>query len=151
VHPLDENDNCSRTYATFRVSGDALDPDEVGAVLGLAPTRAFAKGQEVAIDHKAKTTRRQPTGIWLLTTQERVASTSLERHLVHLLEAVEPAAPALARLRAQRGLAVDVFCFWESATGHGGPELSASTLARIAALDAGLGIDFYRSNAGARG
>jgi Domain of unknown function (DUF4279) len=112
-------------------------------VLGLTPTRTFAKGQEVPVGRKGKTTRRQRTGVWLLGTEDRVESTSLERHLIHLLDAVEHATPALARLRAQRGLTVDFFCFWESATGHGGPEVSPDTLARIAALDAALGIDFY--------
>ena len=147
---LDENPNCSRTYATFRVSGDALDPDEVGAVLGLTPTRAFAKGQAVPVGRKGKTTRRQRTGVWLLGSEDRTESTSLERHLIHLLDAVEHATPALATWRAERGLAVDFFCFWESATGHGGPELSPGTLARIAALDATLGIDFYSLDADER-
>jgi Domain of unknown function (DUF4279) len=72
-----------------------------------------------------------------------VESTSLERHLIHLLEAIEPAKGALVTLRRRHELLADFFCYWVSATGHGGPELSPDTLRRIAALDAPLGIDFY--------
>jgi hypothetical protein len=100
VGSLDENPNCARTYATFRLAGDTLKPDEVSAALGLTPTHAVAK-------------RRQRTGVWL---------------------------KALRREHELRG---DFFCYWLSASGHGGPEVSPTTLARIAALDLSLGIDFY--------
>jgi hypothetical protein len=90
-----------------------------------------------------KTARRQRTGIWLLHSDRAVGSTSLERHLIYLLDAVEPAALALDAVRSQYDLRADFFCYWLSATGHGGPEISPLTLARIAALDAPLGIDFY--------
>jgi Domain of unknown function (DUF4279) len=92
---------------------------------------------------RGKTTRRQRTGVWLLGTDDRVESTSLERHLIHLLDAIEPAAATLNALRSRDELRADFFCYWLSATGHGGPEVSPTTLARIAALDAALGIDFY--------
>lgn len=135
---LDENPNCSRTHATFRLSGDTLNPDDVTAALALTPTQAIAKDQEVPAGPKGKV-RRQRTGIWLLGTEEKLESTSLERHLIYLLDAIDPAARALDALRTQHGLRADFFCYWLSATGHGGPEVSPATLARIAAL----GIDFY--------
>jgi len=34
-------------------------------------------------------------------------------------------------------------CYWGSAYGHGGPEISPNTLRRIADLDATLWFDFY--------
>jgi hypothetical protein len=144
VSALDENPNCAGTHATFRLVGDALDPDEVHAALGISPTQAFVKGQEVPLDRTGDATRRQPTGVWLLASRDRVESNSLERHLIHLLDAIEPAATPLERLRDRHQLRADFFCFWASATGHGGPELTPGTLARIAALDATLGIDFYQ-------
>lgn len=128
---LDENPNCAKTHATFCLFGDALNPEEVSAALGLAPTRVIVKGQS-------------PRG-WLLASAGRVESTSLERHLIHLLGAIEPAAAKLETLRDRDELRAEFFCFWRSATGHGGPELSPGALARIAALDATFGIDFYRA------
>jgi hypothetical protein len=139
---LDENPNCARTHATFRLVGDALNPAEVTAALAVSPTRALGKGAELPAGPRGEA-RRQRIGIWLLGTEDKLDSTSLDRHLIQLLDAIEPAAPALNTLRAEHDLRADFFCYWLSGTGHGGPEVSPATLARIAALDASLGIDFY--------
>lgn len=139
---FDENPNCARTHATFRLVGDALNPEEVTAALAVEPTQASRKDDHIAGGRKG-TPRIQHSGVWLLGSEGRVSSTSLERHLVYLLETIEPASLALDRLREERGLTADFFCYWLSATGHGGPELSSETFARIGALGAALGIDFY--------
>jgi Domain of unknown function (DUF4279) len=143
VGSLDENPNCARTYATFRLMGDALKPDEVSDVLRVTPTKALAKDELIPVGRKGKATRRQLTGVWLLTSETALESTSLERHLIHLLDVLEPAARALDALRRQHDFGADFFCYWLAATGHGGPLVSPATLARIAALDVALGIDFY--------
>ncbi len=140
---LDENPNCARTYASFRLTGDALDPEVVTTTLGIKPMRALAKNQAIPTIRRGNGTRRQRTGVWALTSQGIMSSTSLERHLIYLLDAIEPAATPLDTLRVEHNLQADFFCYWLSATGHGGPELSPRTLDRIAALDARLGIDFY--------
>lgn len=145
---LEENPNCARTRASFRLVGDALDPDEVSAELGLAPTWTAAKDQEIPVGRQGRTSRRQSTGVWLLASEDHVDSTAVERHLVHLLDAVEPASAAVDALRRRQELRADFFCYWPSATGHGGPEVSPGTLRRIAALDAALGFDFYKSASG---
>jgi hypothetical protein len=121
---LDENPDCARAYASFRISLAALSGDEVTAALGISPTTV----SDMA---------------WGLSSRHAVSSTSLERHLSHLLDAIEPVAPALEDLRARSSAEAGFFCYWLSARGHGGPELSSSALARIARLDAPLAIDFY--------
>lgn len=142
VGPLDENPNCAATYAAFRLIGDRLDPEAANRVLGLEPSLAIAKGEEIPAG-KVGPARHQRTGVWLLSSKEAVRSTSLERHLVYLLDLVEPSAPEVDALRMSHAIQVDFFCYWRSATGHGGPEVSPVTLGRIAGLGALLGIDFY--------
>lgn len=139
---LEENPNCARTHAAFRLVGDGLDPDAATQVLGLEPSVARAKGQDIPAG-RVGPARRQRTGVWLLSTDGVVSSTSLERHLIHLLESIEPAGAALDTLRRNEDISADFFCYWVSATGHGGPEVSPATLNRIAALRASLGIDFH--------
>jgi Domain of unknown function (DUF4279) len=139
---LDENPNCARTYAAFRLVGDSLDPQTGSRALDLEPNLARAKRRKIAAGRIGRA-RRQRTGVWSLSTENIVNSTSLERHLLHLLEAVEPAYAALHRLRRDESLRADFDCYWLSATGNGGPELSPETLGRIAALGASLGLDFY--------
>ena len=142
---IDENPNCARTFASFRLAGGELKPDEVSAALGLEPTNARERGQEIPVGGGGSTFR-QPTGVWSLSSQNAVESTSLERHIVYLMDAIESAVVALDALPFRRHIKVDFFCYWHSAGGHGGPEISATTLARMAALDASLGIDFYDSD-----
>lgn len=139
---LDENPNCARTYAAFRLVGDGIDPQTVSRALDLDPSLARAKGEEIPAGRIGRA-RRQRTGVWSLSTENLLDSTSPERHLVHLLDAVEPASAELHRLRATDNLQADFFCYWLSATGHGGPEVSPETLGRIAGLQASLGLDFY--------
>jgi hypothetical protein len=108
----------------------------------LTPASRAPEDQEIPAGRVGRA-RRQETGVWFLSTETIVESTSLERHLVHLLDAVEPASAALQRIRADENLWADFDCYWLSATGHGGPEVSPETLGRIAALGASLGLDFH--------
>jgi hypothetical protein len=146
VGGLDENANCARTRASFRLLGDRLDPVFVTERLGLHPTRAMSKSEEIPAGKSGEAHRRR-TGVWLLESEATVTSTSLERHVVWLLEQVEPSRDALATVRAALDLRADFFCYWVSKSGDGGPEISPTTLRRIAELDAPLGIDFYDDSA----
>ncbi len=140
MHSLQENANCLLAHATFRVVGDRLEPDDVTRALGLQPSQALRSGQLVPTPSQI---RRQELGVWLLKSEGHIASTSLERHLNYLLDLIEPGAAALRELQASQGVTADFFCFWMSATGHGGPVFSAEVLQRVALVGAELGIDFY--------
>jgi hypothetical protein len=137
--PLDESPNCELTYASFRLAGDGLVAAEVTTRLGIVPRFAADRWSSIA----GVPAGRQRTGVWILSSDDQIASTSVERHLVYLLAALEPRADTLRALRAEQDLDAGIWCYWRSATGHGGPEVSPSTLARIAALDTWLGFDFY--------
>ena len=139
---LDDNRLCARTSASFRLVGDALRPDTVTAALDLTPTFARAKDEEIPAGRVGKA-RRQRTGVWLISSEHAVDSTSLEVHLIHLLDAVEPTARALDALCVEHDLGADFYCSWVSARGDGGPEISSTTLGRVAGLNAALGIEFF--------
>ena len=126
----DEYPTCGRTYATVRIFG--IPATEVGSALGLVATRM----QLVSL-----VPPRRPNG-WFLTTEGAIASRDIRRHLDWLLDRLEPKAGALAELRS-RGASADIFCYWLSATGHGGPTLSPSQSKRLAALDLECGFDVY--------
>ena len=140
MNSLQENGNCLLAHATFRVIGETLEPDDVTHALGVNPSQALRRDQLVPTSTKV---RRQDTGVWLLKSEGMLSSTSLERHLIHLLGLLEPRAAALDELRREQDLTTDFFCFWMSATGHGGPIFSAEIMRRVAGLGAELGIDFY--------
>jgi hypothetical protein len=58
------------------------------------------------------------------------------------LERVEPHAGRVAELQ-QEGARTDVFCYWVSASGQGGPRLLPSTMGRLAQLGLEVGFDVY--------
>lgn len=140
MNSLQENGNCLLAHATFRVLGENLEPDEVTAALGVTPSQSLRRDQLVPT---ATQVRRQDTGVWLLKSEGKLTSTSLERHLIYLLDLLEPGVGALDQLRRSQDLTTDFFCFWMSATGHGGPIFSADVMQRVAGVGAELGIDFY--------
>jgi len=60
-----------------------------------------------------------------------------------VLDRLEPVRTKLEEYAAQSNVEKDLFCFWESATGNGGPSFSPFLLARIVSMDLALGLDIY--------
>jgi len=80
-------------------------------------------------------------GRWILESRNTVESTCLEDHIEWLLDQLEA---ANANPRELPGVSrVDIFCYWRSLTGHGGPEFSPQLLGRLARLNLPLGLDVY--------
>jgi hypothetical protein len=142
VNALDENRDCSRTFASFILTGDGLIKSDATRALSIQPDFAANKG-EVRAD-KGRTLA-QPTGVWLINSKQ-LEATSSERHLSFLLDRLAPAANDLRELLDRQGLSADFSCYWASATGHGGPVISADVLRRIADIGASLGYDFDASH-----
>jgi hypothetical protein len=138
---LEENQNCEYTRASFRLVGDALVPTEIENRTGLTGNFGSVKDQL----RRSRTGRgiRQPTGVWYISSKDRIGSTSLERHLRYLLDIVEPVRRELLALVAEHSLRADFHCYWVSAVGQGGPEISSETLRRISDFGATLGFEFH--------
>jgi hypothetical protein len=128
-----------RTWASFRVSGDRLDPDAVTEQLHLAPDLARAKGQRWSYPNSSKE-RTQPTSVWILKSTPHVNASELENHLVFLLDAIEPHRAALAAVLEEYGAEADFYCLWQTHDGSGGLSITPDSLRRIADINATLGI-----------
>lgn len=133
---MPENENASRAWASFILIGKGLNSNEVTSLFGINPDRAFNQGDPRGAD------KVWPHGFWELSSQGLVASTDLERHIVWLLDHIEPLQSQLQSVRTNR-IRAEISCFWESRTGHGGPSFSPGLLRRIAGLDLELGLDIY--------
>lgn len=96
-----------------------LIPTPLSRALELEPSLACAKGEEIPAGRIGRA-RRQRTGVCSLSTEKVVNSTSLERLLVHLRSASLSQRPRHFAARAAENLRADFFCYWLSATGHGG-------------------------------
>ena len=59
------------TDASVSVLGDDLDPDEISALMGWAPSRAERKGQVLFVGGPGKPSRMAHRGLWRLQAAER--------------------------------------------------------------------------------
>jgi hypothetical protein len=136
--------------ASFRLSGDALDPDAITRATGLTPDRAHRKGeQRPASDPQREAGRRElppwRSGLWSLNSESALPRTDnhLEDHLNWLLGQLEPVAEVITQLCVDDDLTADFFSGYFMHQSNSGFEFSARTLARIVALGATLGVDIY--------
>lgn len=136
---MDYEDNyatCEATYATFRVYSPTLLPSHITELLGRKPSDAWRTGDARRSGASAR------TGGWLLSTEKRVDSRDIRRHLHWLRSELEAANEHIRRLM-QEGHDVDVFCYWVSKSGHGGPNVDDQTMRWLGALGVPLGFDVY--------
>jgi hypothetical protein len=137
---IEENENCEATHATFRICGDMLIPQEISARIGLSATFACAKGDMFKSGGGLAT---RPIGVWLLRSENVVVSTSLERHLIYLVEILESVEEQIKYYVDNPDYQVDFLCYWVSATGHGGPIFSSKLMKKLSALCNEMNFDFY--------
>jgi len=130
----------ARWKASFRVSGDRIDPDAITRATGLTPTMSHKQGEVMPSGDRVW---RQ--GLWSLNTEDVVfdGETELEDHLVWLLDRLEPQADHLRQLMAEHGLKADFFCGCFMEGFQAGLELSGETLLRVGRLQASTGLDIY--------
>jgi hypothetical protein len=128
-----------RSAATLRIVGENLDPDEISALLGCAPTRSERKGEVLA----SKTTGRSRTlklGAWCLEASDREPE-NLDAQIGEILDKLTPSMdvwqPIAERYR------VDLFCGFFMRETNEGVEISPASLAALGQRKIVLGLDIY--------
>ncbi|HEX2672673.1 MAG TPA: DUF4279 domain-containing protein, partial [Polyangiaceae bacterium] len=112
----DDYASCAVTYATLRIFSDELTPDHISGELGIQPTRSFRRGEPIS----PRVERPRPEHGWLLCTDGLVSSRDTRRHIDWLLDNIGPKAEAFGRI-TNGGSRSDIYSFWVSARGQGGP------------------------------
>jgi uncharacterized protein DUF4279 len=136
VNRLPLDDNGSWSDASIRIFGETLQPEEIGAALGLKATRTHSKGQPRSPRFKAVWRE----SFWSLQSplgKDR----DLASHLRWLLDTLEPKLTVIRSLSEK--YQVNLFCGLISGNGEGGFTLDSTTLARIAKLGVPLVVDLY--------
>jgi hypothetical protein len=80
---MTSSDGTIRTFATFRVVGDKLDPSEITNLLHVNPTLAYARGERYRAGDQAGTLVGK-TGVWYLSTDGVINSSKLSDHIFPL-------------------------------------------------------------------
>jgi Domain of unknown function (DUF4279) len=80
-------DDTIKTFATLRVTGDDLDPDEITRILRIVPTVAYRKGQQYRAGSRTGTILGK-TGVWYFSTENVINSRRLADHVLALFGAI---------------------------------------------------------------
>jgi len=123
------NQVCKVTYATFRIIGDELDPDEVTSTLGIQPSEAFAKGQDYQIRDVG--IRKRYIGHWSISSKSFVISSSTEEHAKFLVSLLEPKVDAIVEYIKDPIFLTSIVFWWETNIGHGGFSLRRETMDKL--------------------
>ena len=142
---LDDSGSEDKKRVTFRVIGEALDPEALTQLTGMQPETAYRRG-----DLRIRRDTGEPyapyrLGMWAVTSRGNVdeIGPSVEDHIVWLLERLEPHAPALAKLIREHDARTDFYCGYWQRRWNSAWELTANTLRRVVALGASFGYDAY--------
>lgn len=138
----DDYPTCAATYVTLRVFD--VDPDAVTERLRVQPTKTQRQGEHWKTHHGLSSVPHRRDG-WFLCTKDCVNSKDLRRHVDWLIEQVRTSAQALRQLQDE-GAHTDVFCYWVSASGQGGPSLYPETMSKLGELRLEIGFDIYSAN-----
>jgi len=137
VEYKDDFNTCKETFVTFRIIHEALNPEEITGKFQLAPSDSWRKGEPK--EWKGRAAR---TGMWVLSTENRVLSRDLRRHLDWIIEHVQDKSLVLDDLRTQ-GYHIDVFCHWVQLGGTGGPILSPRNMEGMSRLSLEISFEFW--------
>jgi Domain of unknown function (DUF4279) len=122
-----------------RISGEALEPENISRLLALKPTRTHLRGESRSRHGKAAELSWKES-LWLLQSPLDASGDPAEQ-LKWLLDVLEPKSSLIKTLAKDYQL--DLFCGFSSASGQGGFKLDANTLRRLADLGIPLTLDLY--------
>lgn len=144
-----------RTFASFRLTGDDLDPEELIERTEITPHYA-AKDGEILHSRRHRRPRalqerdgfvwKRPN-MWSVSSREIFDTETsdvgdLNQHLLLLLELLEPHSDMIREHVQRPGVRAEFFCFWSYYSSHG-PTIPPSTLVRMGALGAAFSLDIY--------
>lgn len=129
---------CHTTRATLCAYSSSLHPSEMTSILGVEPSETGLIGEKLRPWSKAT----YPHNGWFLCSKGVIHSRDSRRHLDWILDQVEP---GRVHQLQERGARVVITCYWRSNSGHGGPTLGPSQLAKLAELNIEFWYDFYNS------
>lgn len=126
------------TAASLRVFGENLQPDEVTALLGCAPSEAWLKGDVQSSKGGRVITRK--VGAWFL----RAPRTETEDFNAQVSGLFAQTTDDLSTWKALcTNYEVDLFCGWFMSTSNDGVSVSVETLRALADRGVELSLDIY--------
>jgi hypothetical protein len=128
-----------RSVVTLRIGGDDLVPEEITALLGVSPTDAVVKGQEI-VGRKTGRVRIAKSGLWRLHAADREPE-DMDGQIQEILSQMT-ADLAIWKSIASR-FQIDLFCGLFLRVSNEGLTLSPESLYALGARGIEMGLDIY--------
>lgn len=125
------------SFATLRIGGDLLIPDEISRILGCAPTHGYVKGQVMPSKKRAIIRK---TGGWHLDASKQEPG-NLDAQVAELFARVTKDLGVWASLSSAYD--IDLFCGFFMDETDEGLEISAETLKTLGDRGIKLGVCIY--------
>ncbi len=137
----DEYETCERTYATLRIYPENIHPDEISRILNITPSKYQVKGDH-GENFPSPVLKRAPVNGWFLTSKNEINSRDVRRHIDYIISKVFNKKDEILRLQSE-DVEFDIFCYWASSQGQGGPTLSPKQMKVLTELNIEIGFDIY--------
>ena len=131
----------STMAVTFRLMLDVLDPAEITAAMGLAPTHAHAKDDPMMNPSGTEQRGIYSEGLWSKSSSLGETD-SVSAHIEQLLTLVKGGRDLFDRVKREGGR-VDIFVGGRIDDGNGGFTLPAAIMEQLGALGIDLELDLY--------
>jgi hypothetical protein len=115
-----------------------MTPDEITHLLDITPSRVRVKGEKSSLGVI-------PKNGWFLGTQDEVDSKDVRAHVMDLIKRLDNCDEHLQKLK-ESGCELRFNCFWESASGNGGPILDHEIIKEIGKLPVDIDFDIWFSD-----
>jgi hypothetical protein len=106
------------------------------AALGLRPHWTALRGEPAGLG------RTVPHNLWARGTRDRFRSRDVRFHIDNILDALRGRERRIEQLRKQ-GCEIAISCFWQSASGNGGPAFDPAMMRRLARYSIELQFDIW--------
>jgi hypothetical protein len=105
-----------RVFVSFGVRGDNLDPVQVTQLLGIQPSRSYARGEKyiTRVSRTQTGERVHPVGVWQISSETAVVSDGIQEHLDYIADLIGPKHNEIGLLLTDPSIYVDVRLWVES-------------------------------------
>jgi hypothetical protein len=129
-------------YISLILRGEALDPEKITEMLGINPTKSAKHGDKRGRSNK------WPHGIWILESSEQIESVDPIKHIIWLLDKLEPSKTNLIEISRDQTIDAEISCFWIMPNTHEVLTIAPELLSRISALNVRFELSIYAPSEG---
>ncbi len=136
---MTEKEDISNVCLYLFLRGKDIDPDEVTILLGIEPSTKHKVGEI----HGKNQEMVWKTGLWLLDSTGQVQSSDIEKHIIWVLDQLEPMKPQLASIMTNPDVHIELRIIFSLFRQSWESKINVRTMERLAELKIPLGISTW--------